>query len=298
MRIFITGGTGFIGRYTLKELKKRGHHLLVLSHKTYSEHAVDFIKGDFSDIPKWKERLKKFKPEAAVHLVWEGIPDFSYAQSVKNLEGGLALFAAFVEAGCKKIVAIGAGFECGNHVGKVSEKINVTPTTSITAAKYALYLMGEELAKEKGMDFIWLRPFNPYGHGQRFGSLMPQIMRCVEKKIPLTLKNPLAQGDFIYVADVARAITDAVLRGKGRAIYNIGSGRLTPVRDIAIMICEKMGASKTYCNNFARTAKGKLLNAPYADLKNIQKGIRWRPTTDIQTGIQKIIKDYRNSLRK
>lgn len=292
MRIFITGGTGFIGCYALKELEKRGHRLLALSRRTHRERGVDFIKGDLSDIPKWKWRLKKFRPVAAVHLAWEGIPDFSYAQSAKNLQGSLALFAALADMGCKKIVAAGSGFEYGARVGKVDEAMSITPATAFVAAKHSLHLMGEAFAKEKEMDFIWLRPFNPYGHGQRAGSLIPYIMRTVAEKVPLTLKNPLAQGDFIYVTDVVRVFADAVSRGRGRATYNAGSGYLTPVRDIAKMICEGMGASKEYYNDFARTAKGKLLGAAYADLKNVRKGIGWRLTTDMKTGIKKTIAKF------
>lgn len=295
MRIFITGGTGFIGRYVVEALKKRGHRLLVLSRKTHRERGIDFIKGDLSDIAKWDGRLKKFKPIAAIHLAWEGIPDFSYAQSVKNLEGGLALFAVLAEVGCKKIVAAGTCFEYGNRVGKIHEEVIITPVTAFTIAKHTLHLMGEELAKENGTDFIWIRPFNPYGGRQRAGSLIPYIMRCVADGVPLRLKNPLAQGDFIYVTDVARAFADAALRGKGRATYNLGSGHLTPVRDIARIICEEMGASKEYYETFSRTARGRLQDAAYAGLRNIRTNIGWRPLVDIKTGIKKTIRDYENN---
>ncbi|MBI2033745.1 MAG: NAD(P)-dependent oxidoreductase [Candidatus Liptonbacteria bacterium] len=292
MRVFVTGGTGFIGRYTIQELKKRGHRLLVLSRKNHQERGIDFIKGDLSDIAKWKGRLKKFKPHVAVHLAWEGIPDFSYAQSVKNLEGSLNIFSALADIGCKKIVAAGSSFEYGKSIGKLNEEMSITPVTAFTAAKHALHLMGEELAKERNMDFIWLRPFNPYGYGQRTGSLIPYIMRTVLGNVPLRLKYPLAQGDFIYVSDVARAFADAALRGKGRATYNLGSGHLTPVRDIAEMVCKEMGASREYYNAFFRTSRGKLQNAAYAGLKNIRRDLGWRPLVDIKTGIKKTIRDY------
>lgn len=290
----MTGGTGFIGRYTIQELQKRGHRLLALSRKTHQERGADFIKGDLSDISRWKLRLKKFKPEVAVHLAWEGIPDFSYEQCVKNLENGLALFGILAEVGCKKIIAPGTGFEYDNQKGKVSEDLEVVVARTFTAAKHSLHILGNELAKEKGIDFIWLRPFNPYGHGQRAGSLIPYIMQCVAEKTPLHLKNPLATGDFIYVTDVARAIADAVARGKGRVTYNVGSGYLTPARDIAKMICEEMGASREYISDFLATAKGRLVTAQYADLANIWKGIGWRPAVGMKKGIQKTIREYEN----
>jgi UDP-glucose 4-epimerase len=291
MRIFITGGTGFIGSHTLRELKKRRHRLLILSRVgRRRERDVDFIRGDLSDIPKWKNRLKKFKPEAAVHLAWEGIPDFSYPLCVKNLENGIALFSALAEIGCKKIVAIGTGWEWGKRTGRIPDNINVEPVSAIVAAKQSLRLMGEALAREKGMDFLWLRPFVPYGPGQRLGSLIPHIIRSVRAGIPLRLKNPLIQGDFVYVGDVARAVALAVLRGKGCAAYNVGSGRLIAVREVATMVCEEMKAGKNYIQDFLRSAKGRLIPAPYADIRKIRRELGWRPTTDIRTGIRKTVK--------
>lgn len=292
MRIFITGGTGFIGRYTVAELVKRKHRILALSADTQRAPGAEMLRGNLSNVAAWKEKLKKFKPDAVIHLAWEGILDFSYAQSAKNLQYGIALFNVLAEAGCKKIVAAGTGFECGDRVGRIPDEIPVVPTTPFTAAKHSLHLMGNELAKEKGMDLVWLRPYNPYGDGQRAGSLIPYIMRCVAGNAPLVLKQPLAQGDFVYITDVARAIADAVERGKGRVTYNVGSGYLTPVRDIAKLICEGMGASNEYYRDFARTAKGELTNAAYAELKNVRKGIGWHPIVGIEAGIQKTIRDH------
>lgn len=295
MRIFLTGGTGFIGRYTLNELKKRGHQTLVLSRKAQKEKGIEFIKGGLRDVSKWKAKLEKFKPKSAIHLAWEGIPDFSYAQSVKNLEGGLAVLEALTESGCKRIVVAGTGFDCGSRVGKIPDDLKFVPSSVFVAAKHSLHLMGEALAKEKGTDFIWLRPFNPYGYGQRAGSVIPYIMRCVSEGTPLRLRNPLAQGDFIYIEDVARVFVDAATKGKSWKTYNVGSGYLTPIRDIAKAVCEEMGAGKEYYEDFARTAKGKLLNAAYADLKKVKKELGWQPRVAIKEGIKKTVSNYENN---
>ena len=65
MRIFVTGGSGFIGRHTVAELRERGHRLMVLSRKAGAERGVKFVKGDLSDTAGLRRRLKKFKPEAS-----------------------------------------------------------------------------------------------------------------------------------------------------------------------------------------------------------------------------------------
>ncbi len=290
MRIFLTGGTGFIGRHTLEELKRRGHRLLVLSRHGGEGKGTNFIQGDLADIARWQSRLKKFKPEAAVHLAWEGIPDFSYERSEKNLREGLALFSVLAEAGCKKIIAAGSAYEYGNLGGKVREETRGEPLNAIAAAKQSLRLMGEALAKEKEMDFIWLRPLNPYGNGQRPGSLIPYVLRRLEEGAPLRLKNPLVRGDFIYVEDVARAFADAVSRGKGIAAYSVGSGKLVSARDVANTVCKAMEVDEKHRRDFLRSAQGRPSGGMYADLGRIRRDIGWRPTTDLKTGIKKTLK--------
>lgn len=297
MRIFITGGTGFTGRPTVEELKKRGHELLVLSRKTRSEKGVKFITGDLSDIAKWKEQIKKFKPDAAVHLAWEGMHDFTYDLCVDNLHKGLSLFTMLAEIGSQKIVALGAGFELGGYVGKVKDDIAVAPTSAATSGlvgvKEAQHLLGSKLAQEKGMDFIWLRPFTLYGVGQRSASLVPSVIQMVAEKKPLILRAPLVQADWICVDDVACAIADAVEKGKGQVTYNVGSGTLTAVRDIAKIICEEMKADKAYMAAFARTAKGKPIPAPFADSTKVKKELCWRPKTDLRAGLRAVIKSLK-----
>jgi nucleoside-diphosphate-sugar epimerase len=298
MRIFVTGGTGFIGRYTVAELKKRGHDLLVLSRSAHRERGIEFVKGDMTDLAKWGPKVKKFKPEDCVHLAWEGIPDLSYERSIKNLADGLALYGFLAEIGCKRIISTGSGFEVGSKVGKIAHDIPVEIQSVFTAAKHSLHLLGNQLAREKGTEFVWLRPFNPYGDGQRSGSLMPFIMKTVADNIPLTLRKPLAQGDFLYITDAANAFADAVTRGKPGETYNVGCGYLTPVRDIALMIAEEMGADKPYRDAFWKSAKGKLSPGPYAEIDNAKKDMGWRPKVSIREGIRKTVQDYKKSLKQ
>ncbi|MEK7188185.1 MAG: NAD(P)-dependent oxidoreductase [Patescibacteria group bacterium] len=295
MRIFVTGGTGFIGRSVVAELIARKHEVLVLTERSEHVEGVSVLQGTLTHVEPWEDSLKRFAPEAVIHLAWEGIPDFSYTQCSKNLQYGINLLNVIAGTDCARIVATGTGFECGTLVGKIDDDVMVPPFTPFTAAKHALHLLGIELAKEKKIDFVWLRPYNPYGGGQRSGSLIPYIMRTVAEGVPLQLKNPIAQGDFIYIADVARVFVDAVEKGKGIATYNVGSGYLTPVREIARLVCEIMGKGGAYYDNFKETAQGDLQNAAYADLTKVKRDLGWQPLVSIKEGLQKTITDYENT---
>ena len=90
MRIFITGGTGFIGRHVVEKLQSEGHDLLILSHRPKIATSlfgtlkkVTLVKGGLSNINNWKNKVKLFKPKAAIHMAWEGIPDYSVERLLK-----------------------------------------------------------------------------------------------------------------------------------------------------------------------------------------------------------------------
>ena len=72
MKIFVTGGAGYIGSHVVKLLGQEGHDILVYDNlSTGHEWAVlsgKLVKGDISDLDKLKETIKSFLPDAVIHF--------------------------------------------------------------------------------------------------------------------------------------------------------------------------------------------------------------------------------------
>ena len=84
MKIFVTGGTGFIGRLLIEKLIHTGHNILVLSrHKFhYSKNStLNYILADLAADHYDFSQLVAFKPDVTIHLAWEDIPDFTESTS-------------------------------------------------------------------------------------------------------------------------------------------------------------------------------------------------------------------------
>jgi nucleoside-diphosphate-sugar epimerase len=258
MKIFITGPTGFIGKYVVEKLREDKNNELFLLSK------------DLADIENWKTEVKNFKPDAAIHLAWEGLPDYGAKNSIKNLNYGLNLMNFLAEINCKTVIMAGTCWE-----------VLPQPVNAMSAAKTALHWLGEEIAKEKNMNFIWARFFYVYGPGQREDSLIPFLIRCKKNGDKPKIKTPEAKKDFIYVGDVAEALSKIIKKGKKRAIYDIGSGKLTGVQEIAKIIFPDFKIKKL---------KKDSAGSPLADISKIKKEIGWEPETGIKEGIKKIIK--------
>lgn len=276
MRIFITGGTGFIGKHLVKKLKEDKNNELFLLSK------------DLADIKTWKKEVEDFRPEAAIHLAWEGLPNYDSQTSIKNLKYGLNLINILAEIGCKTILSAGSCWEYGEQSGKLTENTSPKSFNAFAAAKNSLHLLGKEIAKENNIQFIWTRFFYVYGPGQRETSLIPYLMNCVQNGKTPEIKNPFAKNDFIYVEDITMAISQIIENCKESAVYNIGSGYLTSIQEVIKIIFDNYGLQNQYKE--ITPASTDVLSAEfYADISKIKKEIGWEPKISINEGIKKMI---------
>lgn len=291
MRIFLTGGTGFIGKFVVKKLDNKENRLLVLSRKpkpsTYSKN-VSFLKGNLNNIKKWGEELKNFNPEATVHLAWEGIPDFGVQTSKKNLKASIELIKFLAKIGCRTILATGTLWEYGNRIGKLSENMKLDPFNPFTKAKVSLYLKSKEITKKKNINFIWIRLFYVYGPDQKSSSLIPYLISCVKAKKEPRMRNPDSQNDFIYVEDVAKAIKQILYKCKKSDVFNIGSGKVMNVQYIFKKVLSHFKQEQEYQRATPRQTDK--FAASYADISKIKKEIGWKPRVTIDEGIRRMIK--------
>ncbi len=292
MKIFITGGTGFIGKFVVKSLQKTKHQLLVLTSRKSNTSVLagsknlQVVLGDLARIKQLEPILRKFQPEIAIHLAWEGIPDYGVSQSLKNLVYGINLIEMLGEIGCKVFVGAGSCWEYGATTGKIREEVVPKSSNPFTSAKLSLQLFGENISAKYGMKFIWTRFFYVYGPGQKMASLVPSLINSALKGRAPEIKNPLGGNDFIYVEDVAAALLRVVQKSRAipAGIYNIGSGYLTGVQHIAEMVMKNCGigfkSTKTKPKGF------------YADISKLTKATGWKPNTNIEQGIKKTIKYF------
>jgi nucleoside-diphosphate-sugar epimerase len=289
MRILITGGTGFVGKPTAERLQRRGHKLMLLVRDSRdknifaSKRNLHFIKGDLSEINRLAGSIRKFKADAALHLAWEGIPDYGAAMSAKNLIFSINLISLLAKLGYKKIICAGSCWEYGAKSGKIDEEFLPRITNAFAAAKDAIHNLGSYLAQERNVDFVWARIFYSYGPRQKPSSLVPHLIGRYSKGANPEIKNPKGGNDFVYVDDVARALVAILEKHKNRQsrTYNIGSGRLTGVGEIV---------RKIYGAGFKNLAVRPV--GFYADISRIKKEIGWMPKIKLGEGIKKTVEYY------
>lgn len=284
MRLFVTGATGFIGASLVPLLYKEKHKVLCLSRRSISDQ--NYIKGDLGNINTWRNKVKKFNPNVAIHLAWEGVANYHATTpdvALRNIDNSLQLIRLLGEAGCKRFVALGSATEYAES------------KTPFSVSKIAFRALGEATANKYGMEFFWATPFYIYGPGQRKEALLPHTITALLRGSIPDIKNPNANQDFIYVEDVANALMLIAEKGrKETSLYQIGSGKAFLVGNLLNIAYGELGLREPYKKQ--KTAHfGKVLAPQIANIDSLKR-LGWRPAVTLAKGIEKTVDYYRKNL--
>ena len=162
MKIIITGASGFIGKAIIDKLEFERHQVLAISRSFFPDKSdkIKFETADLSSLNSYKQKVIDFKPEVAIHLAWHGIPDFSYKNSILNVQISLDFLKLVMKKkSCKKVIIAGSCFELDNPNGACKESFPSTTKDHFTWAKKSirdwLFMECERL----GIKGCWMRIF-------------------------------------------------------------------------------------------------------------------------------------------
>ena len=279
MKVFLTGGTGFIGSHIAAALVEKQHEVLALVRSGSSTPPGTIpAEGDLSNLP-WQQ-LEEFGPELLIHSAWIATPGV-YLESEQNdklVDDSLRMADRLFSFGLKHMTSLGTCFEYAPCVSPLTEESPLAPASRYARAKCQL---GEHLAacaKKHGRSLSWPRIFFPYGKGEPPQKLISHLLSCVLTDINPELKYPNAIRDFIHVSDVADALvclSEKMFHGK----VNIGTGRGVSVGEIHRTVLECM--NKPFV---LESRHHDPTDAFVADVTRL-KSIWWPPGTSLQDGI-------------
>ena len=246
-RIWVTGGSGFLGTRVVQELARRGAVPLVTRSS-----EVDLLD------PLAAERyLRQAQPDAVIHLAGRvgGIGanrvnpgTFFYA----NMTMGLHLIEACRRVGTGKIAVIGTVCAYPKHCpvpfreDDIWEGYPEETNAPYGIAKKALMVMLQGYRQECGLRGIYLLPVNLYGPGDHLdlstNHVIPALVRrFLEARVSGAPSVELwgtgsPSREFLYVEDAARGITTALERYESPDPVNLGTGSEISIRELACKI--------------------------------------------------------------
>jgi len=216
MKIFITGGTGFIGKYTTELLSKTNHQLKLLIRKSsdssfLNKLNVTMVEGDLTDKKSLLEGMKNCDSAiniAAHYTFWESD---NKIYSEINIEGTRNVMECALESGIKKIVHVStAGIYGKPKEEPFKEESAVGPIqySEYFRTKYEAEKIVWKLFEEKGLPVVVIYPVCVLGAGDTKASGR-YLHDLINRKLPATIFNNHTF-TFVYVKDVAQAIVNAL----------------------------------------------------------------------------------------
>ena len=286
MRILLTGLNGFIGKSLLKNLPNNYEiiSLVRTKNKTYSKKNLLEIEGDLSDTESWISNVRNFAPECCIHLAWDGLPNYSLRKCQENLNQNLNLFKSLIDISIKRVVIAGTCWEYGNQKGAVNEQCKPIDPSLFGITKLSILSFYEKIFFENKINYKWARIFFSYGPHQRGSSIIPTIYRNIRFGEKNIINSPNIYQDYIYVDDVSRALVAMSSDNTPSGIYNVGSGELFSVAEIAEVIYSYYGLKSPF-----ESFKSSIKKGFWADNNKSKNLLNWEPGFSLNDGIKKTL---------
>jgi len=244
MKILLTGATGFIGRYVVKELLASNHDVVATSLEETASLPCRYIPADLNDPDvSWFERFER--PDTVIHLAWEGLPNYNELFHIeRNLPASYYFLKNLIESGVKNVNVVGTCFEYGLQEGCLSEDLPPKPHTTYGVAKNTLRIFLEELRKKTDFNLKWIRLFYMYGTGQSKNSILELLKSALEQGDKVfNMSGGEQLRDYLPVETVAENIVKISLQNEVQGIINNGSGQPISIRRLVEEYLRQVGKS-------------------------------------------------------
>ena len=240
MRVFVTGGTGFIGGQVVRMLRERGDEVRALVRspdkgRALADGGCELISGALSEKDAIGAGIQGC--DAVIHgaAVYEvGIPESEHrAMYEANVIGTENVLRAALEAKIPKVVYISTVGAFGNTKGQVVDESYVHPGTSFTSyyeeTKLEAHRLAKRLIAEEGLPCVIVQPGGVYGP-QDHSAIGQQMNQFLAGRMPL-IAFPDLGFNMVHVDDVAAGVLLALDKGKPGEAYVLG-GQITTMREL------------------------------------------------------------------
>lgn len=295
--VLIVGGSGFLGRHVADALLADGRPVFATfrpRHAAPQTGAISWIPCDFADDDP--HRSWPLNCETIVFLAQSRrhreFPEGNADVFDTNLAGLMRTMEFARRSGVRRFVYLSTGSVYGRAANPQAESAPIDVASAAQSFYAATKLSGELLLRSYArlMCVATLRLFVPYGLGQNADMLMPQLVSKVEKGLPILLNPPDGlRANPIAAEDVGEAVRRCLTLDESVTLNVAGPDEWT-LRGIGETIGRVLGRPVAFAEQ-----QGQAPNL-VGDIRSMTAALRWRPPTDLETGLRRWLAKCRTPL--
>lgn len=313
-RVFVTGATGLVGSWLVKELVSSQAYVVALVrdpdpqsefYRTGVYHQTSIVQGALEDYLTLERAINEHEVEVVFHLAAQPLVGVAYRAPLQtfesNIRGTYHLLEVCRQFGVKRVVIASSDKAYGEHdqlpyteqmglQGRHPYEVSKSCADMIAQAYYHTYHLPVAIA----------RCGNIYGGGDiNWSRIVPDTIRSSLLNVPVILRSDGSyRRDYIYVRDVvsayvrlAEALDDHSVQGEA---FNFGPGHALTVIELVDTILLLMGC--THLRPIIRNDARGEIHSQYLDSNKARAILNWVPRFDLQPALQETIAWYKSYL--
>ncbi|OQA91335.1 MAG: UDP-glucose 4-epimerase [Bacteroidetes bacterium ADurb.Bin234] len=296
MNTLVIGGNGFIGSHLVDRLLSEGHvvHVFDRQSELYRKplEGVIYHIQDFGNRSILSEALNNI--DIVFHLISTTVPKTSNYDPIfdvmSNVVETIFLFEQCVERKIKKTVFVSSG---GAVYGTptavpVSEDSPLNPESSYGISKLTIEKYLELFHRLYGLEYVIVRPSNPYGERQNYEGnqgVIAVFMGKIAKNQAIDIWGDGSSiKDYVYITDLIDGIYKAAFSNTKHRVFNIGSGAGHSINDVLKLLTQII-EKKILVNYKPQEAFD--VSKIYLDITRARRELGWEPQISLDAGLSR-----------
>ncbi|RQU46461.1 NAD-dependent epimerase/dehydratase family protein [Burkholderia cenocepacia] len=250
-RAFVTGLTGFTGRYMAERLQAAGYDVWGTVAPGTPRPAdpafahCTLLPVDLLDAEAMRAAAADARPDAVVHLaarahVAQDEPSQTYAVNIVGTRNLLAALAGLDRRPSAVLLASSANIYGNSTAGVLDETVAPAPANDYAVSKLAMEYAAKLWADR--LPIVIARPFNYTGVGQSDAYLLPKLVAHYASNAPrISLGNLDVSRDFSDVRDVTAAYLKLIEASPAGETFNVCSERAYSLKEVLAMLSRIAG---------------------------------------------------------
>jgi UDP-glucose 4-epimerase len=235
MKVFITGGSGFIGSHLADRLLARGDEVLVIDNfatgrrDNLKPHArLKIVEDTICNEKLMNDLMQELKPDLVIHAAASYKDPHNWVEdALTNVMGTAIVCQAMQKADIKRIIYFQTALCYG--LKPIEQPVTLNHPILPRGSSYAISkTAAEDYVQLSGLDYVTFRLANAYGPRNISGPLPTFFKRLTTNQSCFVMDT---RRDFVYIDDMVDCIMLAV-DGKGKGTYHISSGSDVSIKEL------------------------------------------------------------------